>query len=526
MTDKKYGEITLPPREALLRDLLLDCRKQLDGHTSLGMWITGGWVRDHLLGIPCHDVDIALSSMTGVQFGDALTAFLEKHGGPYYERAAQLGLPKKDFTGFNTTKKNLDKSKKLETAVGRLFDLDIDLVNLRKEVYEEDSRTPEMEFGTPEEDAFRRDATVNSMFYDLVNEKVVDLTGRGLEDLAAGIMRTPLEPRQTFLDDPLRVLRLVRIGSKLGYQIERGVLESMEQEEIHRALNSKVSRDRVNIEVFKMMNGNNTHGAFEVLYNTGLYETVFLDLDSGIRSSVSELVQSRPGKPWPSPWMEAVRTVPFIEGSQFTALKKLVQTSETREELWTMIAYCPLAKLPSKERKNTVVQISSALKLTKNLTKLVDSALTNFDDWTRFVKEVTEAKDTPSRGSLGTKIRKMGASWKMQLIFSAMGEIVYTPQGEAEEQAAIQAILSRYEVFLEVVKKLSLENVVSTRPVIDGTRAMKLLGVKGGPWLSGLLEEMVLWQLDHEEAGVDEAEAWLRDNREALGVPPPKKLLH
>ncbi|KAG7413595.1 CCA tRNA nucleotidyltransferase [Fusarium oxysporum f. sp. rapae] len=222
--------------EELLRDLLLGCRQQL-ATPDLEIWITGGWVRDRLMCIPCSDLDIALSTMTA----------------PYRQRALDVGIEFKKFNGFHSTKKNLDKSKKLETAVGRIFGLDLDLVNLRKEVYDDDCRTPEMEFGTAEEDAFRRDATANALFFDLQNRKVADFTRRGLDDLYAGIMRTPLEPRQTFLDDPLRVLRLIRIGSKLGFTLDPEALSCIKEHEIHVALDEKVSQERVEIEVFEMM---------------------------------------------------------------------------------------------------------------------------------------------------------------------------------------------------------------------------------------------------------------------------------
>ncbi|KAL5585098.1 hypothetical protein FOVSG1_014487 [Fusarium oxysporum f. sp. vasinfectum] len=230
--------IDLLPAKELLRDLLLECRQQL-ATPELEVWITGGWVRDRLMGIHCSDLDIALSTMSGVQFGNLLTEFLEQNEASYQQRALDLGIEFRKFNGFHSTKKNLDKSKKLETAVGRIFGLDLDLVNLRKEVYDDDCRTPEMEFNTAEEDAFRRDATANALFFDLQNRKVADFTRRGLDDLYAGIMRTPLEPRQTFLDDPLRVLRLIRIGSKLGFTLDPEALSCIKEHEIHVALDEK-----------------------------------------------------------------------------------------------------------------------------------------------------------------------------------------------------------------------------------------------------------------------------------------------
>ena len=75
---------------------------------------------------------------------------------------------------------NPEQSKHLETACVKIFDNWVDLVNLRSETYNTDSRIPEMAFGTPEEDASRRDFTVNAMFYNINERKVEDFTGRGM----------------------------------------------------------------------------------------------------------------------------------------------------------------------------------------------------------------------------------------------------------------------------------------------------------------------------------------------------------
>ena len=91
-------------------------------------------------------------------------------------------------------KANCEKSKHLETATIRVEGLMIDLVNLRSEQYTEDSRVPVIEIGTPTQDAFRRDLTINSLFYNINDEQVEDLTGHGLSDLRTGVIRTPLEP--------------------------------------------------------------------------------------------------------------------------------------------------------------------------------------------------------------------------------------------------------------------------------------------------------------------------------------------
>ena len=95
----------------------------------------------------------------------------------------------------------------------------VDLVNLRSEKYTEDSRVPVIEIGTPEEDAYRRDLTINSLFYNINESKVEDLANKGVQDLKDGVIRTPMEPFKTFIDDPLRILRAIRFANRFNFKI-------------------------------------------------------------------------------------------------------------------------------------------------------------------------------------------------------------------------------------------------------------------------------------------------------------------
>ena len=113
---------------------------------------------------------------------------------------------------FGVIKANNEKSKNLETAVIKIEEQFIDLVNLRSEVYTDDSRIPAVKIGTPEEDALRRDLTLNSLFYNINTRQIEDFTNSGLDDLTNKIARTPLQPLQTFTDDPLRILRVIRFA--------------------------------------------------------------------------------------------------------------------------------------------------------------------------------------------------------------------------------------------------------------------------------------------------------------------------
>lgn len=243
--------IKLTDREAKLQKLLLDISSFIGRTKSCPppeLRFTGGWVRDKLLGSSSHDIDISISSMTGKDFADSMkhafssTSVEWEHGPNIIGHLANIPA-------------NPDKSKHLETITTKLLGFDVDLVNLRKETYCEDSRNPTVEHGTPEEDAFRRDSTVNALFYNLQTDEIEDFTGRGFKDLEARIIKTPLDPYQTFKDDPLRILRSIRFASRLGFEIDSRDEQAMSDKTNQEALRLKISRERFGVEITKMLRG-------------------------------------------------------------------------------------------------------------------------------------------------------------------------------------------------------------------------------------------------------------------------------
>ena len=106
-----------------------------------------------------------------------------------------------------------NKFKNLAVAFLKIYGQEVEILNLRGgEVYEEGSRNPvSTRFGTPEEDAFRRDLTINAMFYNINTQQIEDLTGHGMEDLKTMTLRTPLDPLETFQDDPLRFVTSFKV---------------------------------------------------------------------------------------------------------------------------------------------------------------------------------------------------------------------------------------------------------------------------------------------------------------------------
>lgn len=245
--------ITLTPRESQLRRLLLDVAHYINDskevEEAVELRFAGGWVRDRLLGVQSHDIDTAINSMTGYAFSSKLKEYLKTP-----ENLKKHSLEVEDVGNLHKILANPEKSKHLETTTTKLLGFDLDFVNLRKETYCEDSRNPQVEYGTPEEDALRRDATINALFYNLHTDKVEDFVG-GLEDLQSGLIKTPLEPHQTFVDDPLRVLRLIRFASRYGFRIDDDCEATMCEPSVLNSLQLKISRERVGVEVEKMLRG-------------------------------------------------------------------------------------------------------------------------------------------------------------------------------------------------------------------------------------------------------------------------------
>jgi tRNA nucleotidyltransferase (CCA-adding enzyme) len=227
---KRPGGHSIQPTkgEQKIFSLLLDVVEHADSKTVVR--VAGGWVRDKLLGKNSGDIDVALDNRSGAQFAKMVNTFRKQAG----ESTSKIGV----------IQANPEQSKHLETATMSLMGSDIDFVNLRTEKYQDDSRIPEMAFGTATEDAERRDFTINALFYNVNDACVEDFTGQGCADLDAGIIRTPLDPLITFLDDPLRVLRAVRFASRFDFELVPELKKTMTTNEVKIALSQKVKRER------------------------------------------------------------------------------------------------------------------------------------------------------------------------------------------------------------------------------------------------------------------------------------------
>ena len=258
---------------------------KLVGNTAreLGVraFVIGGYVRDCFLGIPNDDIDIVVEG-SGIALAEAV--------------AAKCGAKVSVFRNFGT-------------AMLKYKGIEVEFVGARRESYDRNSRKPVVEDGTLEEDQLRRDFTINAMAFSLQEDDFGALVDpfHGIKDLADGIIRTPLDPEQTYSDDPLRMLRAIRFATRLGFTIVPESLDAMRR----MASRLKIlSRERIVEELDKMLLTGKPSRAFRLMDETGLLEQFFPEL---VRLKGTETVDGKGHKENFSHTLEVLDNVVLFE---------------------------------------------------------------------------------------------------------------------------------------------------------------------------------------------------------------------
>ncbi|RXK52498.1 CCA tRNA nucleotidyltransferase [Aquirufa rosea] len=191
-------------------------------------YVIGGYVRDVILGRDTKkDIDVVCIG-SGINLAE--------------EVAREFNMPEHQVSIF----------KNFGTAMLKVEDWDLEFVGARKESYQRDSRKPLVQEGTLEDDQNRRDFTINAMAVQLNQAhwgKLLDPFD-GLKDLEARILRTPLEPKITFSDDPLRMMRAVRFAAQLGFDIYPETFEALQVEKSRLEI---ISMERISEELNKII---------------------------------------------------------------------------------------------------------------------------------------------------------------------------------------------------------------------------------------------------------------------------------
>ncbi|MHB8719390.1 MAG: CCA tRNA nucleotidyltransferase [Candidatus Dormibacteria bacterium] len=237
------AEVTVARLRPQIDDILDALRASAARH-GLQAYLVGGFVRDRLLGHDAKDIDLVCVGSPGMPLLEDL--------------ATALGwAPPQSFERFGTGQVRGD---------GFI----VEVVRARAESYDPASRRPQVRPGSLEDDVFRRDFTVNALCQTL-DGHLIDLTGHGLDDLRAGLLRTPLAPDATFGEDPLRMFRAARFVAQLGFQLAPGVVTAMSRMAERSGI---LSAERVAAELQRLLLSEHPRQGLEVLRDGGLLEAL------------------------------------------------------------------------------------------------------------------------------------------------------------------------------------------------------------------------------------------------------------
>lgn len=271
------------------------CRRlQEEGYIA---YFAGGWVRDYLLGHPSADIDIATDA--------PLTVVLD-----LFPRTILVGM------AFGVVIVQME---------GHAFELAI----FRKDVSYSNGRKPDkIEPSTPEEDAKRRDFTINGIFYDPIEKKLWDFVG-GQKDLKQGIIRAIGDPFERFQEDRLRMLRAVRFSARFGFHIDGATEEAIKANAP--TLFPAVAAERIYQELVKMEQSPHFEAALLDLARLGLLQEIFPALQSRHLNDIKAILHHLP------------RKVPLM--AKLRELLKHLPLEVQREQLYSLKISAPEAKM-------------------------------------------------------------------------------------------------------------------------------------------------------------------------------------
>lgn len=237
----------IKPYERKIFELIRDTAAELDYPT----YVVGGYVRDRIIRRQSKDLDIVCVG-SGIKLAQALCYKLR---------------PQPRLTVYQ----------RFGTAMIKYKDLEIEFVGARKESYSIDSRKPKVENGSLEDDQYRRDFTINALAVSLNKEDYGEIVDpfNGLAHINQKKLITPLDPGKTFSDDPLRMMRAIRFANQLDFTIDPTTFKALGQYKNRLKI---VSKERITIELQKIMQCDVPSKGFKLLFDCGLLELIMPEL--------------------------------------------------------------------------------------------------------------------------------------------------------------------------------------------------------------------------------------------------------
>ncbi|RBP99677.1 CCA tRNA nucleotidyltransferase [Bifidobacterium xylocopae] len=439
--------------------------------------LVGGPVRDLLLRRPSHDLDFCTSARP-----EQFEPILRRWGQGFWDMGRKFGT-------LGAVRHRPDGT-----------EVKVEITTYRSDSYESDSRKPDVDYGDSlEGDLSRRDFTVNAMALRVPDLTFVDPFG-GASDLSKRVLRTPVDPRQSFDDDPLRMMRAVRFVAQLGFRIAPETAEALA------AMTDRigiVSAERVRDELSKLLLSEHARAGVEALVDSGLADHVLpelpalqLEIDEHHRhKDVYEhtlmvldraiALETGPDGPVPAPDL-TLRLAALLHDIGKPATRRFEPGGKVSFHHHDAVG----AKLARKRLK--------ALRFDKHFIEDVCDLIAMHLRFHGYVDE---------RWSDAAVRRYAKETGRLYPRLNRLTRADATTRNRRKAQVFSAAM---DELEDRVARLKEQEDLDSIRPDLDGRRIMEILGLKPGPMVGEAYRHMLDYRLDHGPADQESAEAELR----------------
>ena len=450
--------------------------------------VAGGWVRDKLLGKESDDIDIALNDMKGSTLANLINEEL---------------YPGKNKVGI--IQQNVEKGKNLETATIKVCQTWIDLVNLRCE--------DKNKIGTPLTDAERRDLSINSLFYNINEEKVEDFTNKGIHDLENGIIETPIDAEITFRDDPLRILRMLRFAIKYKFRIGFNINNYIEKnkEEIVKNFYDNISKERIEKELYKVFNMNNSSFAIAYLYSFNILDIILLTKNYDQENNNDNI------------FLKIANL--YILGEYLLEKTKIFEI-EMNPENFNKIDYSLLLLTlyfrNIKNNNDNSLMNQQILKFTyKTSTDYLKSnylMCAYFDELYNLINQ-----ENYNRLFIGKVLRKITYKNILPCLYASIA-YEYIEKTQLNnlmndiDNNLLQNIIEKNKRFLSYIINEDMMHIDKMKPLFNGKEILEKLNIKAGKELGFLIEYLIDEQIKEPKLNKDDAIVLLKKKKDEIGL--------
>ncbi|MFF8591701.1 CCA tRNA nucleotidyltransferase [Streptomyces sp. NPDC015220] len=437
--------------------------------------LVGGSVRDALLGRLGNDLDFTT---------DARPEDVLKIMRPWADAVWDVGI------AFGTV--GAQKQAHVEGA-DRCFQIEV--TTYRSEAYDRTSRKPEVAYGDSiEEDLVRRDFTVNAMAVALPEKTFID-PHRGLEDLAARVLRTPGTPEESFSDDPLRMMRAARFAAQLDFEVAPEVVTAMKEMAGRIEI---VSAERVRDELNKLILSAHPRKGLTLLVETGLADRVLPELPA-LRLERDE--HHRHKDVYDHTLIVLEQAIALEENGPDLALRlsallhDIGKPRTRRFETDGRVSFHHHEVVGAKMTKKRMTALKYSNELVKDVSRLVELHLRfhgyGTGEWTdsavrRYVRDA---------GPLLDRLHKLTRS-------------DCTTRNKRKAAALSRAYDGLEERIVQLQEREELDAI---RPDLDGNQIMEILDVKPGPAVGRAYKHMLELRLENGPMGHEAAVSALRE---------------